>query len=233
MAELSPDIDPLEAQCLYVLWLRHQADESSSDDLVSAEQVAADLQMLRGGEIRVTRVLNKLNQLEQRGFVTASFINREDGTAGRRLRGFRIASSDRIVKWPATGAVLHFLLHHDLLPVPYSSFTEEALAKNFQDHKTKTQLTKSDLDRQIDYSVNRGYIIRERDNGDTLNVGDRTRWEVHYLRLLGLHAVPGTDLSTILRKPPGVSDQSAQVKRKNPASDEGADDNAASDKKAI
>jgi hypothetical protein len=234
--DLSSDIDTLEAQCLYVLWLRHQEyDSTTSDDPLSSEQVRAELAKLKGSTVRVSRVLDRLTRLTERGFATSSVISRDDGTAGRRVRGFRIASSDKIVKWAATAAVLHFLLHHELLPIPHALFIDEVLAKGFVDHKTMSPLTKSDLDRQIEYSLRRGYMMREKETAETylLNVGERTKWEVHYLKLLSNHAQPGADLTAILRKPPSVSPESGSTVPKEAVQDKvGADDDE-SEKKAM
>jgi hypothetical protein len=188
VAELLQHLDPLEAHCLYALWLSY-TDSSTTDKHISAEDVGKKVNTLKNTTVRPARIARKLNQLYERGFVTTATIDPDSGRAGRPMRGYKIAPSDKIVKWPATAAALHYLLNHDLLPIPQEHFIEEVLAQHLHDHRNKTPLSQTDLEKHIDHCITLGYIIRINENDRVLlNVGDRTRWEVHYLLHLSTHA---------------------------------------------
>jgi hypothetical protein len=209
VAELSHDLDQLEAQCLYALWL-NCADLATADNLVSAEEVGKKLdaafktvEALKKSPNRPNRIGKKLNQLCERGFATMTPIDTADGRAGRPQRGYKIAPSNKIVKTPATAAALHYLLNHRLLPIPQQDFMDEVLAQNLHDHKSDTPLSQTDLERHLEHCIGLGYIIRMIDDDRVLfNVGDRTRQEVHYLRYLSTHAQ---------RKPPQQADDKAKT----------------------
>jgi hypothetical protein len=201
-----PDIDLLEAQCLYALWLRSLPIDPSPDEPVSVDDILADVQVLASdNSISRDWILIRLKQLVSREYASLAKIARS-GRAGRKGRGFKIASSDKILKLPVTAAALDFLVHHDSLPLPNTMFFDEVLTKRFFDHKSNAELNSLSLDNQIRYCLDRGYIVREKEAGDgyLMNAGPRTKSEIIYLRLLGGHAQPGAAPPRILRekKPP-------------------------------
>ena len=207
VAKLSPDLDILEAECLHALWLRSQPGAVSPDEPVSAEEVASDLRT-KIPHLKENKVMESLDTLVLRTLATAHKKKRTSGRPGRHLRGFKIATSDKIVTWPATAAMLDFVSHHRMLPLTQHYFNEEVLARGFVDHKSGVALTNADLERQAQYCFGRGYLVRELTDGTAfINIGDRTRREVHYIKLLGNHAQPTADSGSSTRKPPGVAPQ--------------------------
>jgi DNA-binding HxlR family transcriptional regulator len=177
---VSNPLSEIQAQVLQVLWkMRHEGKGSP----VTAGEIREALGAKAPGASR-KRLANILRRLEESGLVESVGMPSQAARPGPPPTGYRLARNTLV--WPSTAAIAWQLYNHPDRPVDHNQFLNEVYDLRLIGRDSNRAFTKEEIDKQLNYLIDRGYIRKE--DGPSLAPGARIDTERPFIEALARDA---------------------------------------------